>query len=86
MSCKYYSTVSNMKDVSDTWWVIPPISIGVLRLSKNTRGHLVFPDRFFLICTKCNVGSTTRGTQHPEKRKKVKHRVRLMVSFSGGDN
>lgn len=55
-----------------TWWVVPSISIGVLRLCKNTGGHLVFPDgSFLLICTEWNVGGATRRAQNPEKREMV---------------
>lgn len=55
-------------EVDYTWWIVPSIGIGVLWLSENTGGHLVFPDgRLLLICTKRDVGATTRRAQNPGK-------------------
>lgn len=44
-----------------TWWVVPAVSIGVLWLCKNTRGHLVSPDRrLLLFSSKWNIGAAAR--------------------------
>lgn len=54
-----------------TWRVVPAISIGVLGLSKNTRGHLIFADGWLLLlCTKGDIGATTRRTQNSAKRER----------------
>lgn len=54
-------------EVGFTRWIVPSMSVGVLWLSENTGGHLVFSDRWFLlICAKRNVGATTWRAQNPD--------------------
>ncbi|TNN48503.1 hypothetical protein EYF80_041291 [Liparis tanakae] len=50
-------------------------TVPVLRLSEDTGGHLVFPDRrLVFVCTKREVGGAARRAQDPEKIERKRER------------
>lgn len=79
-----------------SWWVVPSMSVRVVRFSKDTGGHLVFAHRLLFLCSKGNIRGSSRRTQNPGtvfgtglhalKGGRRGHVERLMSSLNGVKN